>query len=55
MQRTKNSDTGRPPKPAAGSWMIGMMIGGAIMSMATGAAMIGATLAIRDTGTKGGG
>mgnify|MGYP007037492923 CR=1 FL=1 len=52
--RAKNSDTGRSPKPISGSWMVGMMIGSAIISMATGAAMVGATLAIRDSGLKGG-
>jgi len=54
MLRLKNADSDRRPPPA-GSWLAGMMIGGAIMTMATGAAMIGATLAIRDAGTKGNG
>jgi len=53
MQRAKNTEAGRQPKPA-GSWLAGMMIGGAIISMATGAAMLGATAAIRDIGLKGG-
>lgn len=53
MQRAKSSDTGRPPRPA-GSWLAGMMIGSAIMTLATGAAVVGAGLAIRDAGMKGG-
>jgi hypothetical protein len=52
MQRSKNADKDRPPKPA-GSWLAGMMIGGAIMSMATGAMMMGASIAVRDASFKG--
>jgi hypothetical protein len=51
MQRSKDTNTGRQPKPT-GSWLAGMLIGSAIITMATGAAMIGATMAIRDSGTK---
>ncbi len=53
MQRAKNTDTSRPPRPG-GSWLLGLMIGGAIMTMATGAAAVGAGMAIRDAGMKGG-
>ena len=53
MQRGKNADQDRTPKPA-GSWLAGMVIGGAIMSMATGAMMMGASIAVRDSGIKGG-
>ena len=53
MQRAKNTDAARQPRPG-GSWLMGMMIGGAIITMATGAAMVGATLAIRSTGMNGG-
>ncbi len=53
MKRSKNTDSGRPPKPV-GSWLAGMVIGTAIMSMATGAAMLGVSLAIRDSSVKGG-
>jgi len=52
VQRAKNTDAPRQPKPG-GSWLVGMMIGSAIMTIATGAAMVGATMAIRDGGTKG--
>ncbi len=53
MQRAKNADQDRPPKPT-GSWLAGMMIGGAIMSMATGAMMMGVSVAVRDASLKGG-
>ena len=53
MQRSKNTDSNRSPKPGGGFWLAGLMIGGTIMSMATGAAMMGASMAIRDAGLKG--
>ena len=52
MHRSKNTDGRRQPKPA-GNLLAGMMIGTTIMTMATTAAMLGATLALQDAGTKG--
>jgi hypothetical protein len=51
MYRMKTTDTDRRPTPT-GSWLAGMVIGGTIMTMAAGAAMVGATMAIRDAGGK---
>jgi hypothetical protein len=59
MQRSKSSETGAGPgsgpgpKPG-GSWLAGIVIGSTIMSMATSAAVLGASLALRDFGLKRG-
>jgi hypothetical protein len=50
MQRMKNTASPRPRPPV--SLMMGMMIGGAIMAMATQAMMMGATVATRDSSLK---
>lgn len=52
MHRSKNTDSGRPPKHG-GNLLAGLMIGSAIMTMATTAAMLGATFAIQDASLKG--
>lgn len=45
MQRLKN--TGNPPQPRpGGSWLAGMLIGTAIMTLATQAMVLGASAAI---------
>ena len=59
MQRSKSSEPGSGsgpvpgPKPGA-SWIVGLVIGSTIMSMATGAAVLGASMAMRDYGLKRG-
>jgi hypothetical protein len=52
MQRSKNTDGGRKPQPV-GNLLAGMMIGSAIMTMATGAAMLGATWGVTEASLKG--
>ena len=56
MQRLRAP--GGPPVPKggpgpAGSWLAGMMIGSAILTMATQAMLLGAGAAIRDATLKG--
>jgi hypothetical protein len=52
MQRLKN--TGKPPPPPpGGSWLAGMMIGAAIMTIATQAMVLGAGAAIQNATFKG--
>jgi hypothetical protein len=53
MQRMKVGD-GAPPQRPAGNWLAGMVIGSAIMTMATQAVLIGTAAAIRDSTLKGG-
>jgi hypothetical protein len=51
MQRLRN--TGNPPTPRqGGSWWVGMVIGTAIMTMATQAIVLGAGAAIQDATLK---
>ncbi|MDB5398034.1 MAG: hypothetical protein QOD93_7428 [Acetobacteraceae bacterium] len=51
MQRLKS--TGSPPMPRpGGSWLAGMMIGTAIMTLATQAMMLGAGAAIKNATLK---
>jgi hypothetical protein len=52
MQRLKNTAS-NPPRPA-GNWLAGVMIGAAIMTMATQAMVLGAGAAIKDATLKGG-
>jgi hypothetical protein len=53
MQRMKVGE-GTPPQRPGGSWLAGMVIGSAIMTMATQAMLMGTTAAIRDSTLKGG-
>lgn len=53
MQRFKNTGTPPPSRPG-GSWIAGMMIGTAIMTIATQAMVLGAGAAIQDATTKRG-
>ncbi len=53
MARLKNTDTGRNPPPH-GSWLAGMVIGATIISMATGAMLLGAGMAVTGAAQKGG-
>ncbi len=53
MRRAKAMEGGRQPNPG-GAWLAGAMIGAAIMAMATGAMVLGASLAAKDAGVKGG-
>jgi hypothetical protein len=53
MQRLKATEPGPPPRPQ-GNWLAGMMIGSAIMGMATQAILFGATAAIKNVTLKGG-
>jgi hypothetical protein len=52
MSRQKNTGTAPTPRPA-GNWLAGLLIGSAIMAMATQAMMLGAGAAIRDASSKG--
>jgi hypothetical protein len=52
MARAKAPDSGPGPRPG-GSWLAGMVIGSAIFTLATGAMMLGAGIAVRDAGVKG--
>jgi hypothetical protein len=45
MNRLKNTEPGPPARPS-NNWLVGMMIGSAIMTMATQAMLVGATAAI---------
>jgi len=53
MERLKNTGTQPPSRPGA-SWLAGMVIGSAIMTMATQAMMWGAGAAIKDATLKRG-
>jgi hypothetical protein len=52
MQRHKDTG-GRPTPRPVGNWLAGVMIGAAIVTMATQAMMLGAGVAIRDATLKG--
>lgn len=54
MKRLKQT-SGAPPAPphSGNNWLAGMVIGSAIMTMATQAMVIGASAAIRDAALKG--
>jgi hypothetical protein len=51
MQRRKSTSDPPPPRPG-GSWLAGMMIGTAIMTMAAQAMVLGAGAAITDVTLK---
>jgi hypothetical protein len=51
MPRQKNTVNTPAPRPV-GNWLAGLMIGTAIMTMATQAMMLGAGAAIRDATSK---
>jgi hypothetical protein len=53
MQRLKSTEPGPAPRPQ-GNWLAGMMIGSAIMGMATQAVLFGATAALKNVTLKGG-
>lgn len=53
MQRLKTTAPGPTPRPG-GNWLAGMMIGSAIMTMATQAMLVGATSAISKATLKDG-
>ena len=53
MQRFKNTGAPLPPRPGA-SWLAGMLIGTAIVTVATQAMVSGAGLAIKDATLRGG-
>jgi hypothetical protein len=53
MQRMKVGE-GLPPQRPGGNWLGGIVIGSAIMAMATQAMLIGVTAAIGDFTLKGG-
>ncbi len=50
MQRLKNTGKPQPPRPG-GSWLAGMMIGTAIMTLATQAMVLGAGAAAINNAT----
>lgn len=52
MMRAKNVEFGPGPRPT-GSWLAGMMIGSAIMTMAASAMVLGAGRAVKDASMKG--
>jgi hypothetical protein len=52
MTRLKNTGGTPAPRPV-GDWFMGMMIGAAIMTMATQAIVLGAGAAIQETTLKG--
>jgi len=52
MRRLKTTGNSPPPRPG-GSWLAGMVIGTAIMTMATQALILGAGAAIRDAALRG--
>ncbi len=52
MLRSKNLENGARPQPA-GSWLAGLIIGSTIFSLATGAMVLGAGMAIRNGGKSG--
>ena len=51
MQRLKNTGNTPMPRPG-GSWLAGMMIGTAIITMATQAMVLGAGAALQDATLK---
>jgi hypothetical protein len=51
MQRLKSTGTSTPPRPV-GCWLAGVMIGSAIMTMATQAMILGTGTAIADATLK---
>jgi hypothetical protein len=53
MPRQKNTASAPTPRPV-GNWLAGLMIGTAIMTMATHAMMLGVGAAIRDAASKDG-
>ncbi len=53
MLRQKATEPGPAPRPQ-GNWLVGMMIGSAIMGMATQAMLVGATNALKNVTLKGG-
>ncbi len=53
MLRLKASEPGLVPPPQ-GNWLAGMMIGSAILGMATQAVLLGATAALNNPTVKGG-
>jgi hypothetical protein len=53
MQRLKTSASGPTPRPS-GNWLVGMMIGSAIMTMAAQAMLVGASNAISKITSKDG-
>jgi hypothetical protein len=53
MQRHKATNNPQPLRPG-GSWLAGMMIGAAILTIATQAMVLGAGAAITDATLKGG-
>jgi hypothetical protein len=52
MQRLKSISTPPPPRPGS-SWLAGMVIGAAIVTMATQAMVLGAGAAIKAATLKG--
>jgi hypothetical protein len=52
MARSKSAENSPKPRPG-GSWLAGVMIGSAILTLATGAMVLGAGIAVRDAGLKG--
>ena len=53
MQRLKNTDR-MPPGQPVGNWLVGMMIGSAIMTLATHAMVLGAGAAVKDATSRRG-
>ena len=53
MARLKSTG-GRPAPHPGGNWLAGMVIGSAILTMATQAMLLGASAAIKDAARKGG-
>ncbi len=47
MRRMKNTEPSPVPRPGA-NWLAGMVIGSAIMTMATQAMLVGATTALKN-------
>jgi hypothetical protein len=52
MQRLRTTASRPTPRPGA-NWLAGVMIGSAIMTLATQAALLGAGIAIKDVTLKG--
>lgn len=53
MARLKAPDNDPRPRPG-GSWVAGLMIGSTIITLAAGAMVLGAGMAVRGSGGKGG-
>jgi hypothetical protein len=53
MQRLRNIEPSGPGPRPGGNWLAGLMIGSAIMTMATQAMLAGATAAINNVTLKG--